>query len=156
MSMLGSFGGHTSKYKRERGKALRAIVSDIYSPPRVSAVDKCCPSFGSLLGFALDLTAHDHDHCACRTLLSMWSEGALDAVGVVVVDGALLVLRLVIGGVVVLGGGMMHWLVDDEGGMVGGLGLVAFIYTVRSNQYDDPEGDARRILSDEWDYKPKP
>ena len=24
----------------------------------------------------------------------------------------------------VLGGGMMHWLVDDEGGMVGGLGLV--------------------------------
>ena len=39
---------------------------------------------------------------------------------------------------------------------LGGLGLVAFIYTVRSNQYDDPEGDARRILSDEWDDKPKP
>ncbi|MEC8573966.1 MAG: cbb3-type cytochrome oxidase assembly protein CcoS, partial [Pseudomonadota bacterium] len=27
---------------------------------------------------------------------------------------------------------------------------------VRSNQYDDPEGDARRILSDEWDDHPKP
>lgn len=39
---------------------------------------------------------------------------------------------------------------------LGGLGLVAFIYTVRSNQYDDPEGDARRILSDDWDDKPKP
>ena len=39
---------------------------------------------------------------------------------------------------------------------LGGLGLVAFIYTVRSNQYDDHEGDARRILSDEWDDKPKP
>ncbi|WP_170387639.1 MULTISPECIES: cbb3-type cytochrome oxidase assembly protein CcoS [Ruegeria] len=39
---------------------------------------------------------------------------------------------------------------------LGGVGLVAFIYTVRSNQYDDPEGDARRILSDEWDDKPKP
>ena len=38
----------------------------------------------------------------------------------------------------------------------GALGLAAFIYTVRSNQYDDPEGDARRILSDEWDDKPKP
>ncbi|CUH42412.1 MULTISPECIES: cbb3-type cytochrome oxidase assembly protein CcoS [Ruegeria] len=38
---------------------------------------------------------------------------------------------------------------------LGGVGLVAFIYTVRSNQYDDPEGDARRILSDEWDDKPK-
>ncbi|GAA6161637.1 MULTISPECIES: cbb3-type cytochrome oxidase assembly protein CcoS [Ruegeria] len=39
---------------------------------------------------------------------------------------------------------------------LGGVGLVAFVYTVRSNQYDDPEGDARRILSDEWDDKPKP
>jgi len=38
---------------------------------------------------------------------------------------------------------------------LGGVGLVAFIYTVRSNQYDDPEGDSRRILSDEWDDHPK-
>ncbi len=40
--------------------------------------------------------------------------------------------------------------------VLGGLGLVFFIYTVRSNQYDDPEGDARRILSDDWDDHPKP
>ncbi|RKF14616.1 cbb3-type cytochrome oxidase assembly protein CcoS [Roseovarius spongiae] len=39
---------------------------------------------------------------------------------------------------------------------LGGIGLVGFIYTVRSNQYDDPEGDSRRILSDEWDDNPKP
>ena len=39
---------------------------------------------------------------------------------------------------------------------LGGVGLVAFVYTVRSNQYDDPEGDSRRILSDEWDDNPKP
>ena len=39
---------------------------------------------------------------------------------------------------------------------LGGLGLVAFIYTVKSSQYDDPEGDARRILSDDWDDHPKP
>lgn len=39
---------------------------------------------------------------------------------------------------------------------LGAIGLVAFIYTVRSNQYDDPEGDSRRILSDEWDEHPKP
>lgn len=38
---------------------------------------------------------------------------------------------------------------------LGGLGLVFFVYTLRSNQYDDPEGDARRILSDEYDDKPK-
>jgi cbb3-type cytochrome oxidase maturation protein len=40
--------------------------------------------------------------------------------------------------------------------ILGGLGLVAFVYTVRSNQYDDPEGDARRILSDDYDDRPKP
>jgi len=39
---------------------------------------------------------------------------------------------------------------------LGGLGLAAFIYTVKSNQYEDPEGDARRILSDDWDDHPKP
>ncbi|MEX0327599.1 MAG: cbb3-type cytochrome oxidase assembly protein CcoS [Ruegeria sp.] len=39
---------------------------------------------------------------------------------------------------------------------LGGVGLVAFVYTVRSNQYEDPKGDARRILSDEWDDRPKP
>ncbi len=40
--------------------------------------------------------------------------------------------------------------------LLGAVGLVAFIYTVRSNQYEDPEGDARRILNNEWDDKPKP
>ncbi len=40
--------------------------------------------------------------------------------------------------------------------LLGGVGLVAFVYTLRSNQYDDPEGDSRRILSDEWDDHPKP
>ena len=38
---------------------------------------------------------------------------------------------------------------------LGAVGLLAFIYTVRSNQYDDPEGDSRRILSGEWDDRPK-
>ncbi|MDX5384483.1 MAG: cbb3-type cytochrome oxidase assembly protein CcoS [Rhodobacterales bacterium] len=40
--------------------------------------------------------------------------------------------------------------------LLGGVGLVAFLYTVRSNQYDDPEGDARRILNTDWDDRPKP
>ncbi|MDX5402326.1 MAG: cbb3-type cytochrome oxidase assembly protein CcoS [Rhodobacterales bacterium] len=40
--------------------------------------------------------------------------------------------------------------------LLGGVGLVAFIYTVRTNQYDDPEGDSRRILNDDWDDHPKP
>lgn len=40
--------------------------------------------------------------------------------------------------------------------ILGGIGLFAFVYTVKSNQYDDPEGDANRILSGEWDDRPKP
>ena len=36
-----------------------------------------------------------------------------------------------------------------------GLGaLVAFVWTVRSGQYDDPEGDAARILMDDDDSEP--
>ncbi|KGM50408.1 cbb3-type cytochrome oxidase assembly protein CcoS [Pseudooceanicola atlanticus] len=40
--------------------------------------------------------------------------------------------------------------------ILGGVGLLGFLYTVRSNQYDDPEGDSRRILSSDWDDHPKP
>lgn len=40
--------------------------------------------------------------------------------------------------------------------VLGGIGLLFFIFTVRTNQYDDPEGDAQRILSGEWDDHPKP
>jgi cbb3-type cytochrome oxidase maturation protein len=39
---------------------------------------------------------------------------------------------------------------------LGGLGLVGFIYTLKSRQYDDPEGDSRRVLNSTWDEKPKP
>ena len=37
---------------------------------------------------------------------------------------------------------------------LGALGLIFFVYTLRSNQYEDPEGDAQRILSDEYDDRP--
>lgn len=30
--------------------------------------------------------------------------------------------------------------------VLGGLGITAFIWTLRSDQYDDPSGDAARIL----------
>ncbi|WP_208354205.1 cbb3-type cytochrome oxidase assembly protein CcoS [Pseudaestuariivita rosea] len=39
---------------------------------------------------------------------------------------------------------------------LGCIGLLAFVYTMRSNQYDDPDGNSQRILSDEWDDQPKP
>lgn len=33
--------------------------------------------------------------------------------------------------------------------VLGGLGIVAFLWTVRNNQYEDIEGDATRILFDD-------
>nr|WP_252731342.1 cbb3-type cytochrome oxidase assembly protein CcoS [Lentibacter algarum] len=39
--------------------------------------------------------------------------------------------------------------------VLGGVGLLFFVFTLKSNQYEDPDGDAQRILSDEFDDKPK-
>ena len=39
---------------------------------------------------------------------------------------------------------------------LGGIGLAAFIWSLRNNQYDDPEGDGQRILRKDWDDRPKP
>ncbi|MEM0937491.1 MAG: cbb3-type cytochrome oxidase assembly protein CcoS [Pseudomonadota bacterium] len=38
--------------------------------------------------------------------------------------------------------------------LLGGIGLGAFYWAVKSDQFDDPEGDARRILDDAFDDKP--
>lgn len=38
--------------------------------------------------------------------------------------------------------------------LLGGLGLAAFFWTLKSRQYEDPDGDSQRILSGEWDDAP--
>lgn len=38
---------------------------------------------------------------------------------------------------------------------MGGVGLVAFFWAVKTRQYEDPKGDSQRILSDEYDEHPK-
>lgn len=40
--------------------------------------------------------------------------------------------------------------------LLGGLGLAGFFWMIKARQFDDPEGDARRILSPDYDDKPKP
>ena len=40
--------------------------------------------------------------------------------------------------------------------LLGAVGLVAFIWTLRTRQYDDPEGDSQRILRSDYDDHPKP
>lgn len=39
---------------------------------------------------------------------------------------------------------------------LGALGLVAFVWALRARQFDDPEGDASRILKPDWDSHPRP
>jgi cbb3-type cytochrome oxidase maturation protein len=38
---------------------------------------------------------------------------------------------------------------------MGGLGLAGFFWLLRRGQFDDPDGDANRILSSDYDDKPK-
>ncbi|AXQ92767.1 cbb3-type cytochrome oxidase assembly protein CcoS [Cereibacter azotoformans] len=38
---------------------------------------------------------------------------------------------------------------------LGGLGLAAFFWSLKSRQYDDPEGDANRILKTDYDDQPR-
>lgn len=39
---------------------------------------------------------------------------------------------------------------------LGALGLLAFRWMLKRGQFDDPEGDAHRILRDDYDDQPKP
>lgn len=39
---------------------------------------------------------------------------------------------------------------------LGGIGLLAFVWAMKTRQFDDPEGDSRRILNKDWDDRPKP
>lgn len=38
---------------------------------------------------------------------------------------------------------------------LGGIGLLAFVWAMKTRQFDDPEGDANRILDDRWDDRPR-
>ena len=38
--------------------------------------------------------------------------------------------------------------------ILGGIGLFAFFWSVKNNQFEDPKGNAERILSDRFDDNP--
>lgn len=40
--------------------------------------------------------------------------------------------------------------------LLGGIGLAAFFWAMRTRQFEDPQGAAERILTKEWDDHPKP
>lgn len=59
LSLISSLGGDSRRYHRVRARAARAIVSEVYSPPRVSDLARRMPRYGLAPGFALDLTTTD-------------------------------------------------------------------------------------------------
>ena len=61
MSVLSSLGADTAKYRRKRKRSIRAVVSEIYSPPRVTAAPKLLPELRIIPGSSLDLTTADVD-----------------------------------------------------------------------------------------------
>ncbi len=40
--------------------------------------------------------------------------------------------------------------------LLGGIGLLAFFWALKTKQFDDPQGDAARILKTDYDDHPKP
>ncbi len=50
---------------------------------------------------------------------------------------------------------VLSWLIPVSLGL-GLLGLLAFVWAMRTKQFDDPEGDANRILTSEHDDNPAP
>ena len=46
-------GGHRGKYQRERGRAVRKMVAQIYSAPRVTETFKLLPSMELVKGLRI-------------------------------------------------------------------------------------------------------
>ena len=64
-SVVRSLADDVGRYKRERNRALKAVVSEVYSAPRNTEAIKLLPELCLITGFALDLTTIDEDdECA--------------------------------------------------------------------------------------------
>ena len=61
LKLVAQLGGSAKAYRRERAKAIRTTVSEVYSAPRVTRALKMLPGLGLQAGFALDLTNCDED-----------------------------------------------------------------------------------------------
>ena len=61
LSVIRSLGSDQYRYHRERQKALKAVVSDIYFHPRVTAAIKLLPELRLVPGITLDFKTADTD-----------------------------------------------------------------------------------------------
>ena len=61
LSLVEQLGGSSRGYRRDRKRQLRALVSEIYSRPRVTNAAKLLPSLRAMPGYASDLTTADEN-----------------------------------------------------------------------------------------------
>ena len=61
LEIVEAVGGSAKKYRREYRSRMRAVVSEVYSPPRVTACAKLLPGWGIAPGFAFDVTTTDEN-----------------------------------------------------------------------------------------------
>ncbi|MBV61870.1 MAG: hypothetical protein CMH65_11270 [Nevskiales bacterium] len=59
LALVKSLGGDTRRYRCDRRRALKKVVSEIFSPPRVTAAAKLLPGMRVSPGLAMDLTTTD-------------------------------------------------------------------------------------------------
>ena len=61
MCLIEELGAHGRSYRRETRKAVKNIVSEIWSPPRITRLLSRMPTSALVPGFALDLTVDDEN-----------------------------------------------------------------------------------------------
>ena len=61
LAIVRQLGGDTNRYIRDRRSAVHRLVSEIYSPPRVTTAAKLLPELRCVPGFALNITTNDEN-----------------------------------------------------------------------------------------------
>lgn len=61
LNLIANMGCSTRSYRRERRRGFNKIVSEIYSPPRVTRMLSSMPGHELVPGLALDVTCNDPD-----------------------------------------------------------------------------------------------
>ena len=61
IAVLRVLGADPSSHRREKKQAVRRLVSEMYPPPRVTAMLKRMTNHGLTPGLAMDLTTNDPD-----------------------------------------------------------------------------------------------
>ena len=65
LATVKAMGGCAQRYRRERKKQFKAVVSEIYSPPRITAMSKLLLELNVVPSFAFDLTTSGGDGRLC-------------------------------------------------------------------------------------------